>query len=120
MALPKINERWFILGLRGKYGPPTGIGDMWLGYSEIGNDDKLAGIWQKRRTLKGIKPCRMRYYIPPNPRTEIQQANRAKMASAVLAWNALTFEEQIVWNRKKKPEKRSGYIKFISYYLKTN
>ena len=118
MALPKITERWFIKDLRGKYGPPTGVGDFWLGYSEAGNDDPLSGVWQKRRTLTGIKPCRMRYYITPNPRTVAQQANRNKLAQAIIEWNALTLEQQKVWNLKKRPVRCSGYNRFISNYIK--
>ena len=120
MALPKITERWFCLGLRGKYGPPCGVGDFWLGYSEVGNDDPMAGIWQKRRTAKGVKPCRMRFYHPVNPQTPAQQANRQKLANAIIAWNNLSFDEQVIWNKKKKPIKCSGYNRFISNYIKTH
>lgn len=42
-----------------------------------------ASIWKGRNYIRG-------YFIPTNPNTAAQQAQRALMAAAVAAWQALT------------------------------
>lgn len=37
------------LELRGKFGKPTGIGAMWIGWNEIGDEQNLVGYFQRRR-----------------------------------------------------------------------
>ena len=85
---------------------------------KLGNDvdpDPLNvhGIYQKKHGIKGCYYRRMEFYVPTNPRTELQQANRAKFAEAVLAWQALTQEQKEVYNKIAKYKQFSGYNLFI-------
>ena len=73
--------------------------------------------YQVRRTWHGLQPVAERPPIPSNPQTVPQQANRAKFAQAVAAWQAKTGLEKGIWNSYNFPRHMSGYNKFIHYYL---
>lgn len=62
-----------------------------------------------------------RYYVPTNPRTELQQEGRSMFRAAVASWQALSDEQKAAWNyyqdhRRKRPV-MSGYNLFISKFL---
>lgn len=119
------------LQARGKTGPGSGYGFARRGHSRYGTNNPFGGIYQKRVTgynQYGRNPnrprrayyVRMRYYRTPNPRTELQQANRAKMADAVAAWAALTDAEKSYYNERGKRANKVGRNLFISWYLKNH
>ena len=60
------------------------------------------------------------YVISYNPRLPDQQFNRMLFAAAIDAWQDLTFEEEIYWNKLKYPAHMSGYNRFIRNYMLTN
>nr|HPR38484.1 hypothetical protein [Spirochaetota bacterium] len=68
--------------------------------------------------------CVRRHVIPHNPDTEAQRENRSTFADAVKAWQLLPDEEKIYWNKKaavlrrKGKKGKTGYIVFLSHYLK--
>lgn len=80
--------------------------------------NKRGWCYQRRRTWHGIIWSAMRGYVPANPQTAPQQANRALFANAVSAWQALSGLEKGVWNSYNYPKHPSGYNRFISAYLK--
>jgi hypothetical protein len=118
MAVIGWKERAYSLGVRGKIGKPDTVGDFWLGYSDLGYQNKFSGIYQSRPRKTGRIHVKMKYCIPPQPRTTKQQGGRIKFALAVDSWNNLPFENQVVWNKKRYPYHMSGYNRFISNYLK--
>lgn len=77
------------------------------------------GIYQRMPTSKGQIVRRLKFYAPTNPQTEAQQANRQKIADAVLAWQALTNEQKNHYNIKAKGRPFSGYNLFIKEQLKS-
>ena len=112
----------------GKIGRSTGLGMLSVGKNFLGFNNPAGGIYQRRhsnpkahnyRGLPGIKPkvIMMRTYQPTNPRTELQQANRAKYAAGVLAWQALTVEEKTAYNKPAAKLGFSGYNLFMRKYL---
>jgi len=78
------------------------------------------GIWGIYRVWRrwGKEQCfKEKFYVPYNPRTEPQQANRMKFASAVAAWQALTPEQKELYNKKAANLNMSGYNLFISEFM---
>lgn len=63
---------------------------------------------------------REKYYVTDNPRTENQQANRSKFADAVAAWELLSMEEQIYWNKLGYPRNMAGRNRYIRWYMLNN
>lgn len=119
------------LQARGKTGPGGGFGFVRFGHSHFGATNHAGGILQKRVTgynQYGRNPARprrayyvrMRPYRPTNPQTPLQQANRAKMADAVSAWNGLTPVEKLGYNERGKRANKIGRNLFISWYLKNH
>lgn len=105
------SETQFLLGLgmSGKLGKP-------------GDPDPLNvnGIYQMRMTKRGKRPIKMKFYTPTNPQTPAQQANRAKFAAAVAAWQALTSEEKSVYTERAKKRQMFGWGLFIREYYQSN
>jgi len=54
-----------------------------------------------------------KYFIPTNPQTENQQANRGKFATAVAAWQALTENDKNAWRKKALGSTIPGYQFFL-------
>jgi hypothetical protein len=118
MVVVAPKDRWLCLELRGKMGRPTQMGNFWLGLSELGDDNPMSGVWQRRKRKTGQIIVNMNYSMPPYVNTPTQQARRTKFANAIIAWNALDFDEQVKWNKKSSPKGMSGYNRFISHYMK--
>ena len=119
MVVVNPKDRWLCLELRGKIGRPIEIGNMWLGLSELGDQNPMSGVWQRRKRKTGQLIVKMNYCMPPYTNSIPQQNRRTKFRNAILAWNALTPDVQILWNKKKSPWGMSGYNRFISVYMKT-
>jgi hypothetical protein len=96
-------------GISGKLGKPSDP-DLY----------DVNGIYQMRMTKQGKKPVRMVFYTPTNPETAPQQANRAKFATAMAEWTALTTEEKTVYNNRAKKRQMFGWGLFIREYYQSN
>lgn len=72
----------------------------------------VASIWKGRNYMRG-------HFIPTNPNTAAQQAQRTLMASAVAGWQALNSQTQELWNiaaRDVYPP-ISGFNYYVMQYL---
>lgn len=78
------------------------------------------GIYQMRTTKRGKVPVKMRFYDFNITHTTPQQANRAKFASAMSAWGALTTEEKTAYNVRAKKRNMFGWGLFIREYYQSN
>lgn len=62
-----------------------------------------------------------RHFIPANPQTSLQQANRYDFSSAVSGWQGLSDEQKAAWGYYQDYCRRrpvmSGYNLYISKYL---
>lgn len=96
-------------GMRKKLGKP-------------GQPDPLnvKGIYQMRMTKRGKVPIKMKFYVPTNPQTVPQQANRQKFADAMTAWQALTAPEKTAYNKRARNIGLFGRNLFIREYYKQN
>lgn len=95
----------------------TGFGDSVLGVSKFCNAIPLSGIYRTDNVTGKTKFYREPYYITKNPRTEAQQTQREKFASAVLAWQSLTQEQKNPYNMRAERMNLSGYNLFLREYL---
>lgn len=78
------------------------------------------GIYQMRTTPKGKRCVKMKFYVPTNPESPAQQANREKFASAMQAWGELTLEEKALYNKNAKKRNMFGWGYFIREYFRNN
>lgn len=103
---------------RKKVGLPNGFGDIVFGYSQNGEDNPFAGIYQRKKTLFGYKTSKMKFYRPPLGRTPAQDLLRLKFSAACSGWNDLTNEEKAFYNEKGKKLKLYGRSVYISEFMK--
>lgn len=119
------------LDTRGKLCYGTGFGFATLGNTRLGDDRLQGGIYQRRMAgynqftgkptgKKKFYYVKMRNYAPTNPRTTLQQANRAKMTAACAGWNSLTIEQKSIYNKRATRAGKVGRQLYISEYLKTH
>ena len=115
-GLPRVLEDFvypsdFFLGfgVSGKLGKPMGPDPF-----------NVHGIYQMRMTKRGKVPIKMKFYVPTNPRTPAQQANRQKFADAQAAWMALTLPEKLVYTTRAKRRFMFGWGLFIREYYQEN
>jgi hypothetical protein len=71
-------------------------------------------VWHRWGKPQNFKE---KFYVPYNPQTPLQQANRAKLADAVLAWQCLTSEEKSAYNKRARGRHMSGYNLFIRNFM---
>lgn len=139
--MPTIFPKKPLLSLfaKKKFGRPFGLGRLALGFANFGDsgdwlnngwihkdqptnlilepDKLLTGIYQTRHSAGREFTAQMEYYWPRNPRTVLQQAQRAKYAGGVAAWLLLTDLQKAVYNERVKLGHGSGYNLFVSEYL---
>lgn len=96
---------------------PAPFGRALFGEVEFGDVEILSGIYQTRETDFGKVPVRMAMYCPRNPRTETQQAQRAKYTAGALSWAPLSEAEKEVFKLRAFGQKMSGYNLFVKEYL---
>ncbi len=88
-----------------------------LGTAKFGDHLVLSGIYQRNNFTGKVKWYRHAYYITENPRTVPQQANRQKLADAVLAWQGLTTEQKNQYNNSAIGKRMSGYNLYLKEQL---
>lgn len=107
---PPVTTPFFMgVGMSKKIGKPTSPDPL-----------GVMGIWQMRMTKRGKVPIKMKYYVPTNPQTEPQQANRQKFADAMTAWHALTDEQKTEYNIRARHIGMFGRNLFIRDYYRSN
>lgn len=87
------------------------------GRGESKPETEYHGVYQMRRCKEGYIPVQMRFYKPTNPRTALQQSNRDKIRAGVIAWQALTNEQKLVYNKSAQGQQLTGYNLFIKNFL---
>ncbi len=105
---------------RQKFGKPNQLGQIFLGHSELGEENDLAGIYRVRHVNGRRVREKLPFYEPTNPQTEAQQSNRATFADAVAAWQSLTTEQKAVYNTRAVGKNLFGYHLFIREYMLSN
>ncbi len=142
--MPEVKgvEKLFSYGSGKRLGKHREYGRGMYGFSDYGEDDLylvltpygvssfgginfgdhliMSGIFFRNNESGKVKYYRKDYCIPTNPQSVPQQANRAKMTAAVLAWQGLTSEQQSVYNKSAIGKGMSGYNLFLKQHLLSN
>lgn len=116
------------LGMVGKHGRASGYGRSTFGVGRAGDRSRMGGIYQRRALAKNPTPVEgtnaeplpyivMRNYAPTNPQTTAQQANRAKFADAMTAWQSLTDDEKLIYHKQGSRIGLTGHNVFIRGYM---
>ena len=116
-------QRIYSKFLYGEEEPILGVGQY--GYRDFGTEhyaDILApfGIYKVIKINGEQVVAKHEFYIPANPQTESQQANRSKLADAVAEWKSLTIEQKEVYNQRARYKDLSGYNLCLREYLLSN
>lgn len=106
--------------IRKRLGKPNQLGEMWCGWSEFGDDDPFAGVYQRRPRKKGQIIVKMAHAWPDCGHTPRQIYVRGVFAAGVTAWHALTTLQKQAYNRRKYPKGQSGFTRHMTEYLKAN
>ncbi len=102
------------------YDPASEYGARIYGDFLYGETKNLWGIYQRRHERGKVNYNRLKFYIPSNPRTVPQQANRTKFTNGMTAWSNLTDEQKAVYNERAKVKKVYGVNLFLREYLNSN
>lgn len=115
-----------VLSLRqmGKIGEPATYGRAVYGIALFGKSFDRAGIYQMRTCKMGEptvgtkyhykkRPILMKFYGYDGGNSEAQQAQRAKLAAAVAAWQSLTTEQKEVYHTNAVGLRMTGYNLFL-------
>lgn len=120
MVLVSGMEKLMSLDVRGQFGFSAGCGIARCGWTKCGSSKDFGGIYQRKKTLKGWRTSRMKYYRPSNPQTTPQQAWRAVFAAGVSGYQSLTADEKNALNKEARKYRQSGLTLFLRRYLQSN
>ncbi len=122
MKAEKLEDKAYCHHIWGRIGRGVYYGSSHYGLLNYGFENKFSAIYQRRfikkYQRKGTQIVKMRFYRPPNPQTDLQQKNRARMTSAVLTYK--TLKNQGLFDLVKSPifNKKTGYHAFIPLFLR--
>lgn len=107
----------YVYARRGVVQNPYPIGMYGAGWNISHYYSSLGWCYQVRRTWHGMQNVVERAYVPTNPRTETQQAWRARFAQGVAAWQAMDQGVKDYYHNLRYPRYASGYNRFLHYFL---
>jgi len=120
MAITNITTRPYSIQVRKRLGRSSEYGQKIHGKYQYGQYNALYGIYQVRTQGGKQQTIKSPFYIPANPQTPTQQANRQKYAAGILAWQNLTTEQKEAYNQRVKYKNLSGYNLYLKEYLLSN
>ena len=132
-------EKLLSCDVRKRFGKHRLFGTSQFGHSNFGQEDiicfpdrysatgqlrkpvlgpiNFSGIYKKKMDYGRPVHFKETYRITKNPRSVPQQANRQKMADAVLAWQGLTDEQKMAYHNLSIGRPMSGYNVYLREYL---
>ena len=124
----KAGQKLASLKMWKRLGKPNQCGWIVPGWSEMGDDNDFAGVYQgrpRRKTFvvlgEKIPGKRLNFFMKPawpvNPQTAPQQVQRTKFADGVTEWLNLTTEQKMVYTVRADKKQRQGFCLFMSEYL---
>lgn len=106
-----------VVNLKGKLGSMQIWGK--LGRPGLPDPAGIAGIYKRRKTRLGVEIIKMHFYQPTGLPSDSQVAQRAKLRTAVIAWQALPTDEKKHYNKLSRNYQMTGFNLFLSRYMKT-
>lgn len=120
MAVLKDIAKRYSLTLRNALGRPNQLGEHWLGWTYLGDDNPMCGVYQVRHQKTGYQQVKERHYVPYNPNSSAQIHSRNVFRDGVAAWHALTDLQRFTYNKSAKTKGVNGFMKFMGQYLDAN
>lgn len=116
--------------IKKRLGKPNMFGWIIPGWSEFGDDNIFAGVYQQRRNRVGNgknKPVQFgsqKNFMqlpawPPYVLTTRRVTQQEKLKTALLMWQNLTEEEKSVYNKTATRRSKRGFDLFMSKTLKS-
>src|SRR3972149_5579403 len=113
-----------------RLGKPNQFGWIMFGWSEYGDDNPMAGVYQgrpRRKTFvtlgEKIPGKRQNFFMKPawptNTITAPRTTVRNNFRNGVNAWKDLTTEQKQVYTVRADKKQRQGFCLFMSEYLKS-
>ena len=113
-----------------RLGKPNQCGWIVPGWSEMGDDNDFAGVYQgrpRRKTFvvlgEKIPGKRLNFFMKPawpvNTITAPRTAVRDKFRDGVDAWKALSAETKELYSVRANKKQRQGFCLWMSEYLNT-
>lgn len=102
---------------RQKIGKPNGLGEIILGWSELGDSNDFSGIYSSV-VVDGYRYQRFfPFYDYIITHTPGQNALRGKFRNAVTAWQALGSTDKALYKKRAIGRHMSGYNLFLREYM---
>jgi hypothetical protein len=142
MAKKDPKERFFDMGVRGKFGKPWEYGQKIYGYgfygeeeifwgyneygfatygkTQFGSDDIRWGVYQRRKELDKIYYIREEFMNPVNPQTEKQQSWRQVFIDGMEEWGNLTDTAKKSYHIRASKLGLHGVNLFMKEYLNSS
>lgn len=120
MAILDTLEKKFAMQARNALGRPNQLGEHWLAWTYLGDDNPYCGVYQVRHQNGKMQQVKERHYVPYNPQSDAQNYMRGVFRDGVSAWHDLTDEERVAYNKSSKTKGVNGFCKFMSLYMKAN
>jgi hypothetical protein len=102
---------------RQKIGLPNFLGGIICGWSEMGDDNEISGLYRVRHYNGKKHKEKMSFYPYVITHTEQQDVNRSKFKNAVISWQALTSEQKAIYNKRAVGRHMFGYHLFLREYM---
>jgi len=106
----KVSRKWY---------RRTSFGIFKFGLAGYGAMDDYTGIYQQRKCIEGKITVREKLYSPRYSETEAIQASREKFRNAIIAYQALTVEQKLIYHKRAVGKKFSGYNLFIIEFMQS-
>ena len=131
MTKVSSKERFFDSAARKKFGKAWKYGEKIYGQSTYGDEEIEVpvgkgfagprwGIYQKRTENGKSFTVREKFYIPSDPKSAGQLAQRTKFKNGMTAWNNLTTEQKESYNKEGSKIGQMGQNIFLKQYLNSN
>lgn len=108
------------LNIRGELSFSCGFGAIRFAFNRFGLFNPYAGIYQRKKTLKGWRLSKMAFYRVSNPRTSEQQSWRAIFSAGWVAYAALTSDQKKLYTLQARRYRMSGPNLFMREWLRSH
>jgi len=120
MSIVEPLEALYSINARKRIGRQLQYGRGTYGIDLYGLGRWFYGIYQQRRCKTGRKTIKMRFYSPINPKTPAQLIEQARFRAAVAAWQDLTSEEKLIYNRRAVGLHMTGFNLYMREFVLPN
>lgn len=120
MAILTTLDKKPALTIRNALGRPNQLGEHWLGWTYLGDDNPMCGVYQVRHQKGKFQQVKERHYVPRNTPSSAHTHLRSTFRDGVAEWHGLTDAERTAYNESSTTKGVNGFNKFMGQYLDAN